>query len=69
MTIADIDFKKILWNAAEELSGAVSENNYKIIDGFCKSSTIEDVKAQDYQLTPGIYVGVEAAEEDDEPFG
>lgn len=43
-------------------------DGYADIDGFCKSATLEDVKKQDYKLTPGIYVGVEAAEEDDEPF-
>ena len=26
---ADIDFEKELWDAANELRGAVSENNYK----------------------------------------
>ena len=41
---------------------------YEDIDGFCKSATLEEVQKQDYKLTPGIYVGVEAAEEDDEPF-
>ena len=29
MTKADIDFEKELWDAANELRGAVSENNYK----------------------------------------
>ena len=29
MAKADIDFEKELWDAADELRGAVSENNYK----------------------------------------
>lgn len=29
MSKADIDFEKELWDAANELRGAVSENNYK----------------------------------------
>ncbi len=29
MAKADIDFEKELWDAANELCGAVSENNYK----------------------------------------
>lgn len=29
MAKADIDFEKELWDAANELRGAVSENNYK----------------------------------------
>ena len=31
-------------------------------------ATTEDIKAQDYILTPGRYVGVAETEEDDEPF-
>ena len=30
--------------------------------------SIEDIKNQDYILTPGRYVGIEEQEEDDEPF-
>jgi type I restriction enzyme M protein len=45
-----------------------NHKDYENVDGFCKSATLEEVKKQDYKLTPGIYVGVEAAEEDDEPF-
>lgn len=41
---------------------------YEDIDGFCKSAKLDAVRKQDYKLTPGIYVGVEAAEEDSEPF-
>ncbi len=38
------------------------------IPGFCKAATIEDVKANDYKLTPGIYVGTEEEEDDGIPF-
>lgn len=38
------------------------------VQGFCKVSTIEEIKAQDYILTPGRYVGIEEQEEDTEPF-
>jgi type I restriction enzyme M protein len=45
-----------------------NHKKYTDIEGFCKSATLEEVQKQDDKLTPGIYVGVEAAEEDDEPF-
>ena len=38
------------------------------IPGFCKAATKEDVIANDYKLTPGIYVGTEAEEDDGIPF-
>jgi type I restriction enzyme M protein len=41
---------------------------YEDVAGFCKSATIEEVQKQDYKLTPGIYVGVEAEEDDGIPF-
>ncbi len=37
---------------------------YEDIDGFSKAATIADVQKQDYKLTPGIYVGTEAEEDD-----
>ena len=42
--------------------------NYQDTPGFCKSATLEEVKAQDYKLTPGIYVGTKAEEDDGIPF-
>jgi type I restriction enzyme M protein len=41
---------------------------YKDIPGFCKSATLDDIRKHGHVLTPGRYVGAEAAEEDDEPF-
>ena len=36
--------------------------------GFAKVATTEEIKEQDYILTPGRYVGIEDKKEDDEPF-
>ena len=41
---------------------------YKNIPGFCKEATLEDIKGNDYILTPGRYVGFEEIEEDFEVF-
>jgi len=36
--------------------------------GFCRSSTLEEIRGHGHVLTPGRYVGAADAEEDDEPF-
>ncbi|MBU4226620.1 MAG: type I restriction-modification system subunit M [Chloroflexi bacterium] len=41
---------------------------YEDIAGFCKSVTLEEIRAQGYVLTPGRYVGAAEIEADDEPF-
>ncbi|MEP0807267.1 MAG: SAM-dependent DNA methyltransferase [Chloroflexota bacterium] len=41
---------------------------YRDIPGFCKSVTLDEIRAQGYVLTPGRYVGAAETEEDDEPF-
>jgi type I restriction enzyme M protein len=41
---------------------------YQDIAGYCKSATLEDIKANDYVLTPGRYVGAAPLEDDGIPF-
>ena len=36
--------------------------------GFCKSTTVEEIRKHSHVLTPGRYVGAAAQEEDNEPF-
>ena len=45
-----------------------NDDNYEDISGFCKKSTIDEIKSNDYVLTPGRYVGTEKIEDDGMPF-
>ena len=36
--------------------------------GFCKAATLDEIKANDYVLTPGRYVGTEEEDDDGVPF-
>ena len=42
--------------------------SYEDAAGFCKSATLDEIKAHDFVLTPGRYVGAEDVEDDGEPF-
>ena len=41
---------------------------FEDVPGFCKSATLEEIRSHGHVLTPGRYVGAEAAEEDETPF-
>ncbi|MBS5936804.1 class I SAM-dependent DNA methyltransferase [Clostridium sp.] len=41
---------------------------YEDKQGFCKKATLEEIRTNDYILTPGRYVGIEEVEDDGEPF-
>ncbi|MGV8147119.1 MAG: type I restriction-modification system subunit M [Alkaliphilus sp.] len=45
-----------------------AEGRHEDIKGFCKSASIDEIKKNDYILTPGRYVGIPDEEEDSEPF-
>jgi type I restriction enzyme M protein len=38
------------------------------VPGFCASVSLADIKAAEYALTPGRYVGAPEAEDDGEPI-
>lgn len=62
------------WRSDEaELKARVEREECKVekyedIAGYCKNSTIGEIKANDYVLTPGRYVGAAEIEDDGIPF-
>lgn len=44
------------------------KKNYKDIKGFCKISTIEEIKKNEYILTPSRYVGVKDKKQDNDSY-
>jgi type I restriction enzyme M protein len=42
---------------------------YRDIPGFCKSTSLDEIRSAGYALTPGRYVGAPAAVDDGEPVG
>jgi type I restriction enzyme M protein len=48
--------------------GDKDAGKYEDVPGFCKAAKLEDIRGHGFVLTPGRYVGAEAAEEDGEPF-
>ena len=49
-------------------SGTKGEAVYEDQAGYSKSATLEEIKANDYVLTPGRYVGAAPLEDDGIPF-
>jgi type I restriction enzyme M protein len=52
------------WRGSASAKGVV----YEDIPGFCKSAALAEIKAADYALTPGRYVGSAEVEDDGEPL-
>jgi type I restriction enzyme M protein len=42
--------------------------DYEDLPGYCKSATLEEIRKNDYVLTPGRYVGAPETEDDGIPF-
>lgn len=51
---------------AAALAGCLckGEGIYKDVQGFCKSAALDEVKALNYVLTPGRYIGIPDDEDD-----
>ena len=48
--------------------GEAKDGSYEDKAGYCKAATQEEIKANDYVLTPGRYVGITEIEDDGIPF-
>ena len=48
--------------------GDEGAGEYVDVAGFCTSAKLDEIRAHGHVLTPGRYVGAEAAEDDGEPF-
>ena len=55
-------------NVISTLPEITEDDVYQDIPGLCKSATLNDIKANDYVLTPGRYVGAAPIEDDGIPF-
>jgi type I restriction enzyme M protein len=62
--LSEEDIKKI----ADTYHNWKDGNDYEDVQGFCKSTCIEEIAEHDYVLTPGRYVGIEEIEDDGVPF-
>ena len=62
--LSEEDIKKI----ANTYHNYQNDESHENVKGFCYSATTEEIKSNDYVLTPGRYVGVEEAEDDGIPF-
>ena len=49
--------------------GSKSNREYADVPGFCKSTTLEEIRKHGHVLTPGRYVGAGPQKDDGEPFG
>lgn len=65
--LSDVDIAKIA-GAYHAWRGDKNAGEFVDVSGFCKSATLDDIRKHGHVLTPGRYVGAEAAEEDDESF-
>ncbi|MBI5629652.1 MAG: SAM-dependent DNA methyltransferase [Elusimicrobia bacterium] len=66
--LADADIKKIVGAYRSWRGDKDCKAKYQDVPGFCKSAKLEEIRQHGHVLTPGRYVGAEAAEDDGEPF-
>jgi type I restriction enzyme M protein len=64
---SDADIEKIT-SAYHAWRGEDHAGAYRDEPGFCKATTLEEIRAHGHVLTPGRYVGTADVEDDDMPF-
>ncbi len=65
--LTDTDIAKIA-GTYHAWRGDEGAGEYVDVPGFCRSASLEKIREHGHVLTPGRYVGSEAAEDDGEPF-
>jgi len=65
--LLDADIAKIS-GSYHAWRGDKNAGDYADVPGFCRRATLDDIRTHGHVLTPGRYVGAEAAEDDGEPF-
>ena len=63
----ETDIQKIA-DTCRAWRGEPGAGEYEDEPGFCKSATLEEIRAHNHVLTPGRYVGAAMEDEDDTPF-
>lgn len=53
------------WKQAHWLQSRFPEGKYTDVEGLCKVVTCSEIEAKDWSLSPGRYVGVDTASDDD----
>lgn len=65
--LTDKDIAKIS-DTYHNWRGKEYQEKYKDVPGFCKSANIQEIRKNNYILTPGRYIDFAAAEEDEQAF-
>jgi len=66
--------KELTWDNIAKIAGIYrawrgeANNSYVDIAGLCKAATSDEIRMNDFVLTPGRYVGAEKIEDDGVPF-
>jgi len=65
--LTEADIRKIA-DTYHAWRGQPDLDDYEDVPGFCKATTMEEIRENNHILTPGRYVGIPEREKDDEPF-